>query len=111
MDNRFRRRDLLMGATVASVGWSMPVWAETKANILPQPFFASIKRVLAALSAIGQPISSQDAARLKELARRGDVESAEAADSILSKYALANVALRSDGYAQTTIGARAAEAD
>lgn len=68
----------------------------------PQPFFASVKRAVAALAAIGRPISGEDAARLDALAGRGDAEAVAAADVILRKYVIADVALASDGYAQTT---------
>src|SRR5215467_1637420 len=98
------RRGVFFGAAAVPLAGSQPIAAEaTSSN--SQPVFASIKRAIAALAAIGQPVSAADAKLLETFAERQDASAVEAAEKILSKYTLANVTLQSDGYADTVAGA------
>jgi hypothetical protein len=63
-----------------------------------------MKRAIAALAEIGQPISVADTTTLETLSGRDDTDAIEAAEKILSKYTLANVTLQADGYARTEVG-------
>lgn len=99
------RRAILAGVATAPVGLSSPGWAQSKNKIAFQPYFASVKRAMAALSTVGQPLDIRDAEKLEALMSRGDDEAVVDADAILSKYVLANVVLATDGYSKTTPGA------
>jgi hypothetical protein len=98
------RRYVFLGAAAVPLAGTRPIAAEaTSSNA--QPIFASIKRAIAALAAIGQPVSAADAKMLDTLSEQQNANAVEAADKILSQYTLANVALQPDGYANTVAGA------
>jgi len=105
-DDGFSRRTLLEmgGAAAAAYLIGAPARAQGRPNIAPQPFFASVKRALAALASAGQPISDDDAKRIEAFANKSDPDSVAAADALLGKYTVANVRLEADGYARTTPG-------
>lgn len=65
--------------------------------IEPQPYFAQIKRLLAALHKLGEPTSPSDEAKLMRLAVNPSAAAVMAAEEILSKYTLLRVRLDKDG--------------
>ena len=89
----------------ASVGvTAFPRWAMGAEDIVPQPFFASVMRAVAALAEAGQPLVKADANRLAALAARADGEAVKTAEAILDRYTLARVVLDKDGMGQATLG-------
>lgn len=105
MSEALSRRNMLVATgAVASVGWSRPLWAAIKASIAPQPFFASVKRAIAAMSAVGGPIRPEDVAKLDALSEKGDTSAVEAASGLLQKYSLATVTLDVGGLTQVVPG-------
>ena len=72
--------------------------------IEPQPYFAGVKRALAALTRLGAPPAAGDAQQIAALARRGDAASVAAADAILARYTLLDVTIPADGMPQLAAG-------
>jgi len=103
------RRLVVAGSLLASAGSILPAVSAEVSNVPVQPYFASVKRAMAAMAAIGQPISAEDAADLDMLMTHADSNAVVSADAILSKYTLLNATLGPDGYAKTKITAGGAE--
>lgn len=105
MDQPFKpdRRQLLAGATLLLGASHWPVFASTDA-IEPQPYFASVKRAVEQLAAMGQPIADADMARLASLFSREDAEAVIAAEALLERYTLARVTLDKGGMGAAALG-------
>jgi hypothetical protein len=78
--------------------------AVTNPSIEPQPYFASIRRIIDALRHLGEPLSLDDEARIATLAQNENSESVEEAERVLSKYVLLHVRLNKDDVGQTSTG-------
>jgi hypothetical protein len=63
----------------------------------PQPYFAGVKRAVAAMANLGAPLADDDAAQITALARRNDRGAVEAAEKILWRYTLAAVTIAPSG--------------
>jgi hypothetical protein len=101
------RRALIAAGVRASVLLTTPglLFAQSAARVDPQPYFASVARVLAALRRLGEPVAEADVARLTTLARVGDIASVEEAEKILSTYVLLRVAIGDEQIGHTEPGA------
>lgn len=75
----------------------------------PQPYCASVGRVIEALRSIGTPLSSVDVDRIKQLIATPSPESVLAIESILDHYTLMKVHIDHDGTAATMPGGSSRE--
>jgi hypothetical protein len=65
-------------------------------DVDPQPYFASVKRVLEELEKLGAPVDSADAQQIALLATRNDRSAVQATEAVLRRYTLANFSIASD---------------
>jgi hypothetical protein len=79
------RPSLLFGGTAAA------------SDVDPQPYFAGVKRAVAALANLGAPLNPQDAAQIAALSRQNDRGSVASTEEILRRYTLARVAISPSG--------------
>ncbi len=99
------RRNALIWTGVAVLGSGLrPSRATESSSIEPQPYFASVNRVLDALAKVGAPVSPEDAEQLAALARQSDKAAVEAAERILDRYTLVRVVPQADGFARVSAG-------
>jgi len=98
------RRQLLALVTAVAGSAVIPAWAADHASIAPQPYFASVKRALDALAALGAPVSPEHAQRISELSQIADGAAVQAAESILKRYTLAELTIEADGSEHISIG-------
>ena len=73
-------------------------------EIVPQPYFAGVNRVLEALARLGAPVAAADAQRIAALAKQDDGAAVDAAEKILDSYTLARLSLDADGTGRVAIG-------
>lgn len=66
-------------------------------KIEPQPYFAEVRRAVAALASLGAPVAAHDAALLEALAVRNDAAAVADAETVLGRYTLANLSIDADG--------------
>jgi hypothetical protein len=78
--------------------------AQDNLTVEPQPYFASVRRVIQALRLVGAPLSPADEERITRLAEAPDPANVQAAEAILARYTLMRVRLSSDGSTLTTPG-------
>ena len=78
--------------------------SDITAQLLPQPYFAGVKRALDTLAKLGVPVMATDAQQIAVLARKNDDEAVGAAEKILDRYTLATLSIESDGSAHIAQG-------
>lgn len=66
-------------------------------QLVPQPYFAGVKRALDTLAKLGAPVTAADAQQMAALARQNDTEAVSAAEKILERYTLATLSIESNG--------------
>lgn len=98
------RREWLALLSAAAAAQFVPSVAAAADNIDPQPYFAAIQRALHALEQLGSPVSAEDLQRLESLSKQNDRAAVEAAEKILDRYTLLQVATSADGFAAATRG-------
>jgi len=108
-DGTTRRRFLAwtgatLGAARLPVALADVVHPGAQESVEPQPYFAAVRRALAALASLGAPVASADAELIAALARRNDTGAVARAEQLLSRYTLANLAIGADGSARVTSG-------
>lgn len=69
-----------------------------------QPYFAGVRRAVAALEELGAPLLVEDAAALRRLESTRQADAVEAAERLLGRYTIARVELDEFGYARTRPG-------
>jgi len=77
---------------------------ESKAALVPQPYFAGVNRVLDALAKVGAPVDAEDARQISTLANQNDTAAVEGAEKILDRYTLARLSLDADGTGSVAAG-------
>jgi N-methylcarbamate hydrolase len=80
------------------------LWGQGNVAVEPQPYFASIRRVIQALTSLGAPLAAADAGRIAQLAAAPSPANVRAAETILARYTLMRMRLNPDGTASTTSG-------
>jgi hypothetical protein len=75
----------------------------------PQPYCASVGRVIEALRSMGTPLSFVDADRIKQLIATPSPESVLAIESIMDHYTLMKVRIDRDGTVSTMPGGSSRE--
>jgi len=70
----------------------------------PQPYFASVGRVIQGLRSLGAPLAPADAERITRLTAVPSPANVQAAETILARYTLMRVRLNPDGTALTAAG-------
>jgi hypothetical protein len=78
--------------------------AQDPLSVEPQPYFASVRRVIQAVGSLGAPLAAADAARITRLAAVPSPTNVRAAETILARYTLMRVRLNADGTVSTTSG-------
>ena len=100
------RRAIMLSGLSSGVLLALPsllTAAEIDA-VEPQPYFAQIKRVLAALHKLGEPLAPSDETSLLRLAENSSASAVMAAEEILSKHTLIRVRLDKDGIGAAVSG-------
>jgi hypothetical protein len=75
-----------------------------ESSVEPQPYCASVRRVIEALRSMGTPLSSVDADRIKQLIAPPSPESVLTIETILAPYTLMRVRIDREGTVSTTAG-------
>ena len=80
------------------------LWGQDNVAVEPQPYFASVRRVIQALRSLGAPLAAADAERITQLAAGPNPANVRAAETILARYTLMRVRLNPDGSVSTASG-------
>lgn len=80
------------------------LFAAATADLEPQPYFAGVNRALATLARLGSPVATADAEQLVMLSKQNDQLAVAAAEHILSRYTLLEVAVGVDGAESISVG-------
>src|ERR1043165_4605283 len=98
-----RRRFLTLTGAFVGVQLCPALYSETT-QVVPQPYFALVSRVLEALAKLGAPVTAADAHGIAALARQGDSAAVDAAEKILDRYTLARLSIDPDGTGRVAVG-------
>jgi hypothetical protein len=80
-----------------------------EAAVEPQPYFASLRRVVQALQSLGAPLAPVDAEQIARLSAAPSPENLKEAELLLARYTLMRVRLSSEGTALSRPGESARE--
>jgi len=105
-----RRSVMLAGLSSGALLASPPV-LRGLAEVVnePQPYFASLRRVVQVLQTLGAPLAPVDAEQIAKLSVAPSPENLNEAELILARYTLMRVRLSPDGTALTRPGESARE--
>jgi hypothetical protein len=98
-----RRHFLILSGAFAGAQLCPALESET-AQVVPQPYFAGVNRVLEALARLGAPVAAADAQRIAASARQADSAAVDAAETILDRYTLARLSIDADGKGNVAMG-------
>jgi hypothetical protein len=98
-----RRHFLAVAGAFAGAKLCPAIESETS-ELVPQPYFAGVNRVLEALSKLGAPVAAADAQQIAALANQDDRAAVDAAEKILDRYTLARLSLDADGTGRVAVG-------
>jgi len=98
-----RRHFLALAGAFAGAQFCAAVESETS-ELVPQPYFAGVNRILEALARLGAPVAAADAQRIAALANQDDSAAVDAAEIILDRYTLARLSLDVDGTGRIAMG-------
>src|SRR5262249_12482067 len=98
-----RRHFLVLAGAFAGAQLCPALESETT-QVVPQPYFAGVNRVLEALARLGAPVAAADAQRIAASARQGDSAAVDAAEKILDRYTLARLSIDADGKGNVAMG-------
>jgi len=98
------RRNFLVWTGAVAGARFCPVPAAESVSVAPQPYFAGVRRALAALIKLGAPIAAADTQQITALTQQNDLAAVDAAEKILGRYTLARLSIGADGSAQIAPG-------
>src|SRR5690348_7984261 len=98
-----RRSFLVLTGAFVGVRFCPALDSETT-QVVSQPYFAGVNRVLEGLAKLGAPVAAADAQRIAVLARQGDSAAVDAAEKILDTYTLARLSIGPDETGRVEMG-------
>lgn len=98
-----RRHFLTLAGAFAGAQLCPAIESEVS-GIVPQPYFAGVKRTLESLAKLGSPVAATDAQQISALADRDNNAAVDAAEKILDRYTLARLSLGTDGTGRVGVG-------
>jgi len=73
-------------------------------ELVPQPYFAGVTRILETLARLGAPVAAADSEHIAASANQDDSAAVDAAEKILDRYTLARLSLEADGTGRIAMG-------
>jgi len=73
-------------------------------ELVPQPYFAGVTRILETLARLGAPVAAADSEHIAALANQDDSAAVDTAEKILDRYTLARLSLEADGTGRIAMG-------
>ena len=98
-----RRHFLTLTGAFVGVQLCPALYSETT-QVVPQPYFAGVKRALEALKKLGSPVADADAQQIAALERQNSAAAVSATEEILSRYTLTKIEINADGDATAKVG-------
>ena len=98
-----RRHFLALAGSFAWAQFCAAVESEAS-ELVPQPYFADITRILEVLAKLGAPVAAADAEHIAALANQDDSAAVDAAEKILDRYTLARLSLEADETGRIAMG-------
>src|ERR1700730_12483318 len=98
-----RRHFLVLAGGFAWTQFCAAVESEAS-ELVAQPYFAGVTRILEALAGLGAPLAAADADHIAALANQNDSAAVDAAEKILERYTLARFSLEADGTGRIAMG-------